>query len=359
MRQIPELNAIRGMAAVGVVLFHAYPSVFFLGWSCVDLFFVLSGFLITSIIIENHTKDGFLIAFYLRRALRIWPVYYLTLFAVLALNFLCKRGYGTNGLFEHLLFLQNIQGYWKASVPSFPQPFSPSWSVAVEEQFYLVWPALLLVIGARRIPFVVGLVLIATVAARAAGIPFNLLLGRGDGLAFGCLLGFVVSEQRYSLNVRRILPLLGSLSFFYLLILALVWWRHPEPRWTVPTFFAFGLFFFSAIGLIVHNSGHRWLAFLRSRWLLYLGLISYSLYLTHVPVFNYFPVIARTLHLPLPSVFVWVAVFAVPTLSYVLVERPMLRFKAVVPYGRREEDRRESVNPLLDVAQQLGSERAQ
>ena len=71
---MPELDALRGLAAVGVVAYHAWPSTFFLGWSCVDLFFVLSGFLISTIILEHVAEHGFFATFYFRRALRILPV---------------------------------------------------------------------------------------------------------------------------------------------------------------------------------------------------------------------------------------------------------------------------------------------
>src|ERR1700722_14868601 len=75
-RHVPELDSIRGIAALSVVLYHGFPLVFFLGWSFVDCFFVLSGYLITSILLINVGSAKLLPAFYFRRALRIWPVYY-------------------------------------------------------------------------------------------------------------------------------------------------------------------------------------------------------------------------------------------------------------------------------------------
>src|SRR3954466_11966508 len=108
MKRIKELDALRGLAALTIVLFHVYPHQVFMGWSAVDLFFVLSGYLITSIIINNLSNKGFLTSFYSRRILRIWPVYYLTLAAVLILNAFSRTGYPTDGLFQHLTFTQNI-----------------------------------------------------------------------------------------------------------------------------------------------------------------------------------------------------------------------------------------------------------
>src|SRR5207244_4564952 len=153
MKEIPELDSVRGLAAAGIVLYHAFPFVFFLGWSCVDLFFVLSGYLITTIIIEHHRAPGFLRAFYARRALRIWPVYFLVLAGCLVMNRLSRQGYpaGTLGTVQHLTFTQNIQGIWGGSVPAYVYAIGPSWSVAIEEQFYLLWPLLLVAMGRRAV----------------------------------------------------------------------------------------------------------------------------------------------------------------------------------------------------------------
>src|SRR4051794_29428646 len=108
MKRTPELDAVRGLAAVGVVLFHASPFNFTCGWSCVDLFFVLSGYLITTIICHQSKEKGFLRTFYLRRIYRIWPVYFLTLAAVLLLNQYSRTGYQTTGLISHLAFCKAV-----------------------------------------------------------------------------------------------------------------------------------------------------------------------------------------------------------------------------------------------------------
>src|SRR5262245_12702190 len=85
MRRVPELDALRAVAALVVLLFHLNPPRFFFGWTGVDLFFVLSGYLITTIILDHCNRRGFVWNFYARRGLRIWPTYYLTL-AVLVLT---------------------------------------------------------------------------------------------------------------------------------------------------------------------------------------------------------------------------------------------------------------------------------
>ena len=332
MKRIPELDAVRGIAALGIVMFHAYRTVFYLGWSFVDLFFVLSGYLITTIIIDNLGEHGFLRAFYVRRTLRIWPVYYLTLVAVLALNSLSRTGYGTQSLAQHLVFLQNIQEYWGNHMPAFPAAFGCSWSVAIEEQFYLIWPSLLLLAGVQSIPVIVTITLLATVTARYLGFPDNILLGRADGLAFGCLLAYLAISPGRLRQLRRVLAPLAIVSFSYICVLAYASWRDPEPRWQTPTFFAFALFFFTIVGCAICYTGHWSLAPLRSKWLGYLGLISYSLYLFHGPILQYFPPIATAIHLPYGDILKWPLVFLLPTLSYRYFEGPILKLKERFDY---------------------------
>ena len=84
MKRIPELDGLRGIAAVAIVLYHLWFLDIVMMGTAVNLFFVLSGYLITAIILRNGHSEGFLKNFYMRRGLRIWPIYYLTLFLLVA-----------------------------------------------------------------------------------------------------------------------------------------------------------------------------------------------------------------------------------------------------------------------------------
>jgi peptidoglycan/LPS O-acetylase OafA/YrhL len=333
---IPELDALRGIASFGVVLFHAFPRIFFFGWSFVDCFFVLSGYLITSILLRNLGSARLLPAFYFRRALRIWPVYYLTLAVVLFLNAHARTGWPTTGLAQYLFFCQNLQHLWGGNAPAFIVPFLPSWSVAVEEQFYLCWPIVLVVFGARAVrPIAAGLVVIAT-AYQIARMPIDTVAYRADALAAGCLLA--------SLNLRapdaglmKVLGVVGVLAAAVILGAAVFWWADPDPPpWGYVILPAFSAFYASVIGFSVRYSGHRFLAPLRSKPLRNLGLISYSLYLLHLPIFTYGPaVLARvgvTGHAR-QQWCEWIAIFVMPILSYRFVERPALSLKRLLGYS--------------------------
>src|SRR4051812_9144594 len=112
MPRVPELDALRAFAAGIVLLFHLRPEGFVFGWTGVDLFFVLSGYLITTIILQHQAAPGFLRNFYVRRGLRIWPLYYLTLFGLVALNPFLPRPQPMAGLPYYLTYTQNVPSYW-------------------------------------------------------------------------------------------------------------------------------------------------------------------------------------------------------------------------------------------------------
>jgi len=149
--RLRQLDAVRGIAIL-LVIFHnqsqKYPSLhlqrlFADGWMGVDLFFVLSGFLITGILVDAKTSDGYFKNFYARRCLRIWPLYYsLIVFMFVVVPWL--RPSDAHTIFErsspwwaYPLFLQNF--LIKAPTDA-TGPLAVTWSLAIEEQFYLVWP---------------------------------------------------------------------------------------------------------------------------------------------------------------------------------------------------------------------------
>src|SRR5580658_11271084 len=150
-RRIPQLDAIRGVAIL-VVMMHnislKYPAlhsqqVFSNGWMGVDLFFVLSGFLITGILVDTNRSGGFFKNFYVRRCLRIWPLYYSLLFFMFVIvRFLSQSEFQavvqtSSPWWAFPLFLQNFLLPISTNAAG---PLGVTWSLAIEEQFYLVWP---------------------------------------------------------------------------------------------------------------------------------------------------------------------------------------------------------------------------
>jgi peptidoglycan/LPS O-acetylase OafA/YrhL len=348
MRRIPEFDAVRGLAALAIFVHHAWlPGVGFLS-TAVDLFFVLSGYLITTIILQQYERPGFVRVFYARRALRIWPIYYLALLALVVANAFIPGPEPLAAWPYYLTYTQRLACYWFGTEPPFPEGFRHTWTLAIEEQFYLVWPLLLVWLGRRALVPCALAMIAAAVGARAAGFETWILLARCDGLALGAILAWLFS--RGPARAARPAPYaaIGVAAVAYILLAALlprlpfgpsylVWTRklsHFAPR-----MLAINLLYFGLVGCLVCRSGARWLAPLRGRWLAGLGQISYGFYLYHY-ILLYFVILSgvwsRLGHL-WGGLATLAASLAVATLSWRYVERPVLALKERFDYDRAPE----------------------
>ena len=217
MQRVKELDSLRGLAALTIVLYHLRLERFGILGSSVDLFFVLSGYLITKIILSNTVTTHFLITFYMRRGLRIWPIYYLLLF-VLVVVFPALPAVGTlDDLPFYLTFTQEIARYRPSSPPTFPSAFRHTWSLAIEEQFYLLWPPLIWLLGRKGLPLLSLSLMTLSAAARASGLSAFILITHCDGLALGGLLAGVLAGYNPAAGNRarlvRVLWVLAAGAF--------------------------------------------------------------------------------------------------------------------------------------------------
>lgn len=346
MKRVLEFDSLRGVAALAIIINHIwFPKIVPLT-SGVYLFFVLSGYLITSIILKNSKEKNFLTAFYGRRSLRIWPIYYLALAAVMAFNVVSPRPEPTNGLTYFLTYTQNIHEYWFGSESPFIHGFHHTWTLAIEEQFYLVWPLLICALGARSVVPMAVTIAAMSVIARGLGFGQWILLTQCDGFALGGILSVVFSNRE---RLERYWPRFQSA--FLLTGVAAIGFAAVGPRimtglglglplWAASfKLLAINLFFFASVGLVARNAGHPWLKLLRARSLIYLGQISYGLYLYHYIVLC----MARTLldHAGLGRPWwsdftIFAASLGIATLSWKYVERPILKLKDRFAY--REGD---------------------
>jgi peptidoglycan/LPS O-acetylase OafA/YrhL len=345
MQRVKELDSIRGLASLTIVFYHLWFAEVGLLGTAVDLFFVLSGFLITSILLTHEINVGFVLSFYARRALRIWPIYYLSLITLVLINpFTVKPG-PLDGLSWFATFTQNIAYHWSATVPPFIPAFRHTWSVAIEEQFYMFWPALVWLIGRRGI--VPGIVSLVVLAVGTRVFQFNnwILATHCDGLALGALLSHwtLPADRQKQSQEPAYWVWLAAAGFFWLgsaLVLHLL-----APGWScslVGTIQAFRLLslnvvFFALVGLIFQYKGHRRLRILCHPWLVYLGQISYGLYLYHHIIFmlwdDYVEKLGIEPYLVLDVVKVALS-FAVATLSWKFIEQPLLSLKGRFRYRR-------------------------
>jgi peptidoglycan/LPS O-acetylase OafA/YrhL len=345
MGRIRELDSLRGLAAIVILIYHLRPGGLVpMGWAAVDLFFVLSGYLITSIILAHVGTAGFFAAFAVRRGLRIWPPYYLTLAALVLVDRTIGERLSPGYLPAFLSFTQGLP--WPGEGPSgHPGYFGHTWTLAMEEQFYLAWPLLLALLGRRAAaPLAVGMLVLA-VAARACGITPFVLAGRCDGFAAGALLAVVLADRgRVERNARAFRRGFGVV---FVVTLAYVAAREAGPHLGLPappgsTLSGLNLMFAGAVGLVVCLAGLPVMGVLRWRPLVAAGQVSYGLYLYHALVYYLVFRAGDRLGLGVPTIRDGLALAAtagVAALSWRYLERPLLAFKDRFPY------RAESVNP--------------
>jgi peptidoglycan/LPS O-acetylase OafA/YrhL len=345
MQRVNELDSIRGVAALVIVFYHlSWVRLGLLG-TAVDLFFVLSGYLITSILLSHPPSRGFLFAFYARRGLRIWPIYYLSLLILVMINPWTPVPGRLDGLPYSLTFTQFVPYYWSDSAPAFIPAFRHTWSLAVEEQFYLIWPALLWLVGRKGLTASATALIGCSVLMRSLGFNRWILATNCDALALGAILASLLNESSRT-ETRRGNPTLylalalASAAYWVAsaVLLQFVTSRLGDEIVTAvraTEMLSLHIVFFAMVGLTVLHAGHPWLYLLRDRRLVYFGQISYGLYLYHHIIFILWDDYATKLGLG--NHVVWDlakvgASVAVAALSYRFIECPILRWKDRFPY---------------------------
>lgn len=337
-KKIPQLDGVRGIAVLLVLMDHAggtYPSLPFQwalgkGWMGVDLFFVLSGFLITGILIDAKPSSGYFKNFYARRCLRIWPLYYALLFFMFVLVPLLRPEEA------HVVFAARSSPWW--AYPLYLQNFlvpiptdatgllGVTWSLAIEEQFYLAWPLVVRLCSRERLRGIAIAVIVISPALRfylaAHGVNiYSNVFCRLDGLMAGALLALETRSARFEPS-RWVKP-----AAVVLLIAAplAILTDVLHARWIV---FSFTALASAALVVLALYSNWTWLrVLLTNRFIVYTGVISYGLYLIQKIPFD----LTQAFHLdrhPWPAlVFSALASYALAALSWRFLERPFLRFK--------------------------------
>ena len=290
---IPELQGLRGIAVLAVVVYHCHPrlegtwvhSASLWGWTGVNLFFVLSGFLITSILLEAREKPHYFRNFYARRALRIWPVYVL----VLATVYLQAPWFVGGPVMAaikaapwlaYIFFVQNLFHL------ALPPAIGPTWSLAIEEQYYFLWAPL---VRFLRRPWLLAIVLSAALVASPlmrrthfAWITPTHTLTHLDGIAWGSLLALGLHELPLS---RRTWLWMGLIALPLGVLFA-----GTVAAGTAFLDSALAVAFAGAVLALIASTGARnpINALLRRGPLAFYGRISYGLYMTHIMVFIFF-----------------------------------------------------------------------
>ena len=351
MKRIPQLDSIRGMAVLAVLLHNtditkATGLIGREGWMGVDLFFALSGFLITSLLLDTKGTDGYFRNFYARRCLRIWPLYYSALLFMFVVVPILRppeavRIFGEQSMpwWSYPIYLQN---FLVRAITRAAGLLGVTWSLAVEEQFYLVWPLVVRYCSEAKLRIVtlsiigLGPVLRFYLVQHHVNVYPNTFC-RLDGLMAGALLAILFRSPMFR---RENYLRLAWVTFFVALPIGVFAFHHAI--WAAFSFTAMASAALLYLGL---RSTQKWLqALLSSRFLIYTGTISYGIYLLEkIPIDA-----AQLLHLDRHPVIVLLvtaaATYLLATLSWNMLEKPCLRLKRFFESSRRERTR---VEPML------------
>lgn len=327
-----DIDGLRAVAVLSVLGFHAFPSLFPGGFVGVDVFFVISGYLITRILREEMQSDGIRIGdFYARRVVRIFPALVVVLLACLLVGWytLLAAEYQQLGkhVFSGAVFVSNLALWQEAGyfdVLSDKKPLLHLWSLGIEEQFYLAWPLVLLLLSKRR--FLPGLILglaLASLTFSSVEVVHDRMqafyspLSRAWELLVGAMLAFGLFRQVWeSPRAARLQPACWGLALIAVSVFAL---RANDPfPGLVALLPVVGAALVIAPG--IHHAGTK----LLSNWgMVSIGKISYCLYLWHWPLLSF----ARIFSNGEPS---WqirtgllAASFLLASLTYWLIEKPV------------------------------------
>ena len=296
----PVLDGLRGLAILLVVIYHNFDftNYFFFGWLGVDLFFVLSGFLITDILLRTLDHPNFLRNFYTRRILRIFPLYYLALFLILIiLPFFKSLRLDLSYYEDHQVWLWTYLQNW---LYTFKHPFGSKillhfWSLAVEEQFYLLWPITILLIKKPKVLFVIAIGLLISVGVTRF-VLWNLhlkdfayanffLFTRIDGICVGCMLALLIRIDINYLRRKTALIILILAVFNFLFYFFNNKYSPGSPFLAFVGYTTFAILF----GLLVYEGVIGKIKIVEkafnNRVMKFFGKISYGLYVYHWPVY--------------------------------------------------------------------------
>ncbi|MEO8960410.1 MAG: acyltransferase [Ginsengibacter sp.] len=293
---IPELDGLRGIAILLVIAYHYLGTrfaIFSIGWTGVDLFFVLSGYLITSRLILTKEQTGYFRRFYRNRILRIFPLYYATLIGFYFIIPLIIPEYYYKYLEfygEHaasfFLFLEN----WTfINNPGIKQNhLQMLWSLAVEEQFYLIWPAFIFFFANNKnLKTILVIWLSSTIILRST----LYLIYPDNYYAFFCntfcrMDAFIAGGTLFLIHKKILKPFPSYIVIIAVLLLVpgiSLWETHPAYSTFIPTIGLTCIAIFYALTIHVSvQKKYRWLtAVLNWPWLILVGRISYGLYIFH------------------------------------------------------------------------------
>ncbi|MEO7961264.1 MAG: acyltransferase, partial [Ginsengibacter sp.] len=356
MKHIKQLDSLRAIAVILVLFWHWLPATSFVnridnGALGVDIFFVLSGFLITGILLENKaaSDNGSTRAltfknFYARRFLRIFPIYYLTIILIFFIHTGLGASFSTGELVSSVTYTSNFYFFERQQWGDLTVHF---WSLAVEEQFYLIWPFVILFVRKKYLlPVILVFILIGCVSqslmtsAEFGHIPTYTCF---DAFGFGAALAWIVRYRIGWLKQLYVVLCIFSAICAGMLIIQSYYGTIPYlPNRTLHSIIAVWI-----ITFILLHQDKKSFAFsfiLNSRIMHFIGKISYGIYLYHVPIqwfqfkwSNHFTNLMRSPFLHRHESYLifcinFLLVLLISWISFQIIELPILRLKKKFSY---------------------------
>jgi peptidoglycan/LPS O-acetylase OafA/YrhL len=309
-KRIPELDGLRGIAILLVLSFHyinnqlggstnkwgmAITKITSFGWVGVDLFFVLSGFLICSVLLRTRNSSNYFSTFFIRRILRIIPNYYLLIVIFLVIlsipafaNNYFLTGNNVLPAWSYFLMLHN---FYMAHLKNMGNPaMSVTWSIGIEEQFYIIFPFILYYVKENLLP-VVLIVAIITASFLRMGYqswipPYVLLPCRMDAISFGALVAWLNYYKDLKDLVSKYFYIFIGLLLADAMICTYLFIKYGDLGVIKNLLFAM-VFSIMVVFALTKNRGWYGI-FLRNKALVWVGTISYSLYLFHYLILGLF-----------------------------------------------------------------------
>jgi peptidoglycan/LPS O-acetylase OafA/YrhL len=331
-----DIDGLRAFAVISVILFHLDLSWVKSGFLGVDIFFVISGYLITTTILRDLEQGIFSIKkFYLRRIRRILPALivvsiFSTIFAWLILTpgdliSYSKSLLSALGSFSNLFFFKTLNfGYF--STDSSIIPLLHTWSLGIEEQFYIVWPIILILLfklklsSKKNLATITAILIIASISFffwKHFPKFYYIPMARGFELLFGCVLAILLNNRKAIFHNKLALNTLSIISFF-MMATPCYFVVVPYPSvWTLVACLGATIFIFSGS----QDTTPIFNKLLSFKPVVAIGVISYSLYLWHWPIIAY----ANYLSLnktPVVCLVIFTVSIILATLSYFFVEKP-------------------------------------
>ncbi len=351
LKYYKNLDGVRALAALMVMFFHFFRSippstriirmlteVSDIGQTGVTLFFVLSGFLITRILIRTKRSEGFFKNFYVRRTLRIFPLYYLFLilwYAIAPLFLVMETG----TLGQQLYYFTYLQGFARTFDWSTLGPHH-FWSLAVEEHFYLFWPLIVYFTSNKNLKYMITGIVVFAIIMRAIMLGggysvFLFTFTRIDSLAIGALLALMELKNLFRPENSGKFLLLFSSMILTTLTVWIFFSGAGNDYVQNSRYLLLSFTYFAAIGYLLSiRKRHAINRILNTRFLNYTGKISYGLYVYHPLVYLFCVQYLTTEYVIVDFLIRFALSYAIAALSYHYFESSFLRFKKYFEYKR-------------------------